>query len=390
MIEIKKAFGLLAIAAALAGCTKPEPKPDPTPEDVKVTSVSLNPATLNLVEGENATLSATVLPENATDKSISWSSSDATVATVADGVVQAIAPGLADITVKTADGGKTAICKVTVEAKVYPVESVSLDKTTATLTEGQSLTLTAMVLPENASNKNLLWSSSDATVATVTDGLVEAVAPGEADITVTTEDGGKTAVCKVVVEAKVYPVTGVSLNKTELTLTEGDNATLTETITPANATNKNVTWSSSKPAVATVDQSGKVTAVAPGEATITVTTSDGGKTAECKVTVVAKVYPVTGVSLNKTSLDLTEGDTETLTATVAPANATNKNVSWSSDKPGIASVDNGTVTGVAVGSAVITVTTEDGSFKASCTVTVTDSASGGLEDPQPGGEIPWD
>lgn len=120
------------------------------------------------------------------------------------------------------------------------------------------------------------------------------------------------------------------------------------------------------------------------------TTADGGKTATCAVTVKAKIISVTGVTLDKSKLELGVGTTGTLTPTVNPSNATNKNVTWSSSKPAVASVSNGTVSGLTVGEAVITVTTEDGSFKASCTVTVTDSASGGLEDPQPGGEIPWD
>ncbi len=169
-------------------------------------------------------------------------------------------------------------------------------------------------------------------------------------------------------------VTGVSLNKNATTIAIGASETLTATITPANADNQAVTWSSDNTAVATVNQNGQVTGVAAGTATITVTTQDGNKTAFCTVTVpdpTADPVAVTGVSLNKTSTSLTVGSSETLTATVAPANATNQAVTWSSKNTAVATVNqNGLVTAVAAGTATITVTTADGNKTATCTVTV--------------------
>ena len=143
-------------------------------------------------------------------------------------------------------------------------------------------------------------------------GKVTGVKAGEATITVTTDDGGKTATCKVTVSNKEVNVTGVTLNKATLTLIEGASETLTATVAPADATNQKVTWKSSNAAVATVDAAGKVTAVKAGEATITVTTEDGGKTATCKVTVNAATVAVTGVTLNKATLSLIAGASETL------------------------------------------------------------------------------
>ncbi|NLM28067.1 MAG: hypothetical protein GX211_07815 [Clostridiaceae bacterium] len=168
------------------------------------------------------------------------------------------------------------------------------------------------------------------------------------------------------------PVTGVSLDKTTLTLSEiGQSKTLTATVEPADATNKNVTWSTSNPSVAVVDN-GVVTAVGEGTAVITVTTEDGGFTADCTVTVtIDTTVPVEGVSLDKTSLYLTKiGQSAQLTATVEPANATNKNVTWSSSNTDVAVVEDGVVTAVGNGEAIITVTTEDGGKTATCTVTV--------------------
>ena len=252
------------------------------------------------------------------------------------------------------------------------VAGVSLDKTEIVLVEDSSEKLTATVEPTNATNKNVTWSSDHEAIATVDqNGTVTARNGGQAIITVTTADGSKTATCTVRVRIQIgEPVQSVGLNKTELALEVGKTGTLEAKVEPSDATNKNVTWSSSNPEVATVDN-GVVTAVSAGEAIITVTTEDGGKTATCKVTVNApQTVPVTGVTLDKAELTLEEGSTGTLTATVAPQNATNNTVTWSSSNPEFVTVANGTVTAVSAGTATITVTTADGNHKATCTVTV--------------------
>ena len=175
------------------------------------------------------------------------------------------------------------------------------------------------------------------------------------------------------------PVTGVSLDKTSAELEVGGTLTLTATVEPANATNQNVSWSSSDKNVATV-ANGTVKAVAAGSAVITVKTADGGKEAKCTVTVKEKTaegnVSVTGVSLDKTSAELEVGGTLALTKTIEPANATNQNVSWSSSNVEVATVENGTVTAKAAGTAVITVKTADGGKEAACTVTVKEKTSG--------------
>ena len=249
------------------------------------------------------------------------------------------------------------------------VTSVTLDSTSITLIEGENHTLTATISPSNAENLKVLWSSSNSSVASVKEGVVTAIKAGAAIITAKSDDGGKTATCEVTVNAKVYPVESVSLDKTSYEMTEGDEFTLTATITPDNATNKNVIWSSNNTSVATVSN-GKVTALKAGTATITAKTEDGDKTATCEVTVNAKAYPVESVSLDKTSYEMTEGDEFTLTATITPENATNKNVIWSSNNTSVATVENGKVTALKVGSVTITVKTEDGEKIATCEIVV--------------------
>jgi uncharacterized protein YjdB len=169
------------------------------------------------------------------------------------------------------------------------------------------------------------------------------------------------------------PVDGVSVSPTTATVATGATTALTATVSPGDATNKNVTWSSSNTNVATVSASGVVTGVAAGSATITVTTQDGGFTATCAITVPTDNVPVTGVTVNPTTATVAIGATTALTETVSPGNATNKNVTWSSSNTSVATVSaSGVVTGVAAGSATITVTTQDGGFTATCAVTVTD------------------
>ena len=346
---------------------------------VNVTEVTLDKTELTLTEGETETLTATVKPDNADNRKVTWSSDKTEVATVdGAGRVTAVKAGEATVTVTTEDGGKTATCKVTVKAKAVNVTEVSLGKTELTLTEGETETLTATVKPDNADNRKVTWSSDKTEVATVDgDGRVTAVKAGEATVTVTTEDGGKTATCRVTVKAKVINVTEVTLDKTELTLTEGETETLTATVRPDNADNRKVAWSSDKTDIATVGGDGSVTAVKAGVAVITVTTEDGGKTATCKVTVKAKAVPVTGVDVKPWSVTIGANGTTKLTCTVAPSNATNRNVRWESDNPSVATVDSdGNVRAVSAGVAKVSAVTEDGGFRSGCTVTVKEFSSG--------------
>ena len=221
------------------------------------------------------------------------------------------------------------------DASTVSVTGVTLNQTSISLVPGAGEGLTATVTPADATNKKVTWKSSNEAVATVdANGIVIGVASGTATITVTTEDGGYTATCAVEV-INFVNVTGVTLNKTSTTIAVGASETLTATVTPDNATFKNVTWKSSNEAVATVDANGKVTGVKAGTATITVETMVGNKRATCAVEVITSV---TGVTLNKTTLTLSKGASETLTATVAPTNATNKKVTWTSSDPAVASM----------------------------------------------------
>ena len=329
---------------------------------VAVESVSL-PATQDVYFGKTATLTATVTPDDATNKAVSWESSDAeTVSVDANGVVTGNKIGSATITVTTEDGGKTATCVVTVSHK--HIESIDISQSTLALTLASAATqLTATYSPDDATDTELTWTVDKPEIATVSStGVVTPVAEGTAIVTVA--NGSVSATCTVTVSA--VEITAVTLDLSTLTFTMGDaTQTLTATVEPENATVKTVTWSSDNPSVATVTN-GVVSPVGVGECTITATA--GAKTATCVVTVNPKA--VTGITLDKSTLEISVNGSAVLTPTVEPSDATNKTVIWHSAGESIATVTNGIVTGVAAGVTTITATTEDGNFFAICDVTV--------------------
>jgi uncharacterized protein YjdB len=256
------------------------------------------------------------------------------------------------------------------------VTGVTLNKQNTTIAVDKSETLSAVITPANATNKLIRCETSVPAIATVTNGAVIGVSAGIAVITVTTIDGEKTDTCTVTVSAGDVAVTGVSLNKTSTTIPVGGIETLSVIFTPVNATNQNVIWESSAPAIVEVIN-GVISGKALGNAIITVTTVDGNKKASCAVTVSSAPVniPVTSVVLDKNILNLDAGSKETLNAIISPSNATNKAVTWNSNAPSIATVStNGLVTGIAAGNATITVTTVDGNKTATCSVSVSSNA----------------
>ncbi|WKY43368.1 Ig-like domain-containing protein [Eubacteriaceae bacterium ES2] len=429
------------------------------PAPIAVTGVSLNPVSLDLIYQETADLTATVEPATATNKEVSWSSSDDTVASVdTSGKITAVHAGTATITVTTVDGNKIATCAVTVHGKlsIYqksdfmagsPYNSVVLDIEGDTigavnvqagdtgltssqsvmsgrvvvefnneakpgtitlkgiqtgsgidssmvditvLTPTDSLALTdysgttstfsftaqtgaSLILLQKKAGTDADWSNATISPASLNENSTSVSALGLSADTVYTFRllvyGGETPGASNVVT--IQPVLGVTLNKTSTTLSVGDTETLTATFNPTNASSHAYSWSSDNASIASVDVNGLVTANHPGTANIIATTAAGSKTASCTVTVEAVSLAVTGISLDQESLDLVYQETADLTATVEPAVATNKGVSWSSSDDTIASVDiNGKVTAVHAGMAIITVSTIDGNKIATCAVTV--------------------
>ena len=272
---------------------------------VAVTGVRLNKTSLSFTgTGSSQTLTATVSPSNATNKTLTWSSSNTSVATVSNGVVKAVGFGTATITAKS-NNGKTASCSVTVNP--IAVTGVSLNKTSLSFTgTGSSQTLTATVSPSNATNKTLTWSSSNTSVATVSNGVVKAVGFGTATITAKSNNG-KTASCSVTVNP-IQP-TGIKATPETSTL-YGLNGTvkLSANVMPSNATNKAVTWSSRNTSVATVSSDGTVKAVGYGTTVITATTVNG-LTSNCTINVKKEEVTSLTIATKPTKTNYYVGDT---------------------------------------------------------------------------------
>ena len=378
MKNMVKFLGIIALAAiigfAFAACdTGGGPAGGPQtyqPVNNAVTGVTLNRTTTTILMGETEQFYAIVAPANATNRNVTWSSSDTAVATVsACGLVFAVSTGQATITATTVNGNFSASAAVTVSPVAVAVTGVTVAPTSFNLDVDGTFTLTETIIPSNATNQSVIWSSDNTAIAIVSaSGTVTAIAPGSATITVTTVDGDFTAASSVTVNPIL--VTNVSV-KPATSLVVGGSETLFAEIEPSNACNQGVSWSSSNNSVATVSASGVVTATGVGTATITVTTDCGGLTAVSTVTVRAYDISVTGVSLPAATTAIIVGDTYTFNAAITPSDATNQNLTWSSNNTSVATVAaGGVVTGVSVGTAVITVTTVDGGFTATSNITV--------------------
>ena len=338
---------------------------------IDVASLSLNHSALYLGKGQTVdTLHVTVLPEDATNRALIWESSNEAVATVdADGTITCVAAkGTAVITARTTDGSDlSASCKVTAQARGATGIAISgASERNAVIRK--TVTLKAQ-LSGKPTNKTVKWESSDPSIATVSSkGVVKGVAPGTAVITATAASGHQ-AQCTVKVINQ--PVTSIKLSKTKASvLLQSGTLKLKATVAPKNAYDKTLVWTSSAPEIATVDENGVVTAHAAGEATITAAARDGsGKNASCKVTVIRRA--VTGIKLNTKKATVLHNRSLKLKATVNPKDAYDKALIWTSSAPEIAAVDeNGVVTALRPGTAVITATSRDSGKSAACNVTV--------------------
>ena len=342
---------------------------------IRATSIALNHDELTLYAGEKATLTATVMPGNATDKSVSWASSDEKVVKVSQkGELTAVGTGRAQVTATTRDGSKlTAVCNVTVSARA---ESLTFDIEEKTIGIGETFMLVPVVKPEGASPR-LTWKSSDPAVAYVDgNGRVEGFETGTSDITATTTDGSNlTATCRVTV---IRYVSSIGLSESEMTLFAGETKKLTATVNPTDATNRKLAWTSTDEAVATVED-GTVTARGNGTASIVATSTDGSNIqAICHVTVTT---PVGSIALSETQIEMRPGDFKVLTATVLPESASDKALTWTSSAPAVADVQNGIVLAYSEGTALVTAAATDGSgVTATCKVTVSNTV--GIDDVQ--------
>ena len=312
---------------------------------IYVNSVSVYPKSISLKVGTWSYAAYEVCPLNADRKEVQWHSDNPSVASVnaSSGYIYANGVGTAHIYATATDGSGCSDYLTVVVSNTVCVTNVTLNRSAFSLEAGHSASLCVTVCPGNATNKNVIWTSSNNSVATVSNGVVTAVSKGSAIITATAADGSGCCDCCTVTVTGDIMVTNVSVSPSSICLTVGDTYYLYETVTPSNATNKTVLWCSSNTSVATVNpNSGLVIAQGDGTAIIYATAQDGsGEYGICSVSVISAT--VTSVSVSPKQKTLSKNETTRLIASVCPCGASNS-VIWTSSNTSVATV--GTYTGV--------------------------------------------
>ena len=331
---------------------------------IPVNTISLDSTEKIMYVGDTARLSYTMSPADASTNGVIWTSTNPKVATVnGTGLVTAKTPGTAVIILKSEDGGYTSYCNIIVKREA---SGIKLDASALNLKTGEVYALKATLTPADSTDAKITWESSDTKVATVdANGKVTAKATGSTIIMAKLATGA-TVYCRVNVTT---PVSGLVINFTEKTIYKGEKFKLKVSVTPSNATLLDVIWTSSNTKIATVDESGEVTAITGGTVIITCKTKEGGYTANCVLTV---LEGVTNITLNHQTYYLGVDKSVMLVATVSSPSATNQEIKWSTSNSSIATVSQkGKVTGKKLGSVTITATAMDGSeAEATCDIQV--------------------
>lgn len=330
-----------------------------------VTSIKLNESEKTLMVGETLSLVATVSPDSATHKDVIWESSDTRIAVVDEkGIVTAVGAGTAHITCRAFNSDVTASCIINVYQQVLEIK---LNYETLTVRKGTVFWLYASVIPDTALNKEIVWESSLPGVASVDEfGQITALASGTTTITATSLDTGASDSCILTVSESV---TGISLNIRQETIEIGEKLALIPTVKPVEAENKAVTYRSSDPTVASVDENGVITGLKGGTVIIVCQTVDRGLIASCIITVNEYISDIRFVDKE---LYIIKGEKKTLQVDVMPKSATNQQFKWTTQNENILHIDdNGVAYGVDYGTVIVTVATTDGSEKKdTCKITV--------------------
>lgn len=335
-----------------------------------VTKLTLSAPEKFTYVGGTIALSVAYTPENASVKSVTWSSTNEKVATVDEnGVVTGVSKGQANIRATAADGsGRNATYQITVRQQP---ESIELTSKTDTVNVGSYMTITAKVLPNTVNDKSVTWSSSNEAVAKVNNsGRVTPVGPGSCVITCASTAFPDVAASMTVTVRQ--PVSKISFLEKEVSVNVGSTLPLYWQVEPANATEQSVSFTSKDERIATVGADGTVYGVKRGSTTITVAAQDGsGKKATIKVNV---LQPVQGVHMQNDTVTVGVGESVRATAELEPSDASNTNMSWTSEDESIATVrgsnNRPSVTGKRWGTTSIVGVTEDGNYVTTATVKV--------------------
>ena len=325
-----------------------------------VEGITLQNANLTLYTGESETLYPTVFPEDADNKAYTFTSSDSSVAIVNEiGKVTAIKAGSTTVTVSAVDGsGVSADAEITV--KQY-AEDIRLIGSEILLSVGDSYDINSTVLPEDTTDKALQYESNDTNVLTVNEyGTIYAKNPGNTDVIITATD--RRIVSTTLHVEVVKPVEEIKVESSEIELYTGHTKTIAYTVYPTDATNKNVSFISDHPEIASVNQSGEITALSSGSAIITLTAADGSGV--IKIIDVVIRQSISSLTIENNDIALNVGECMPLDVLIDPIDAYNKELTYTSSDPSVASVDNnGNITALSSGKTVINIRSTDQSEK---------------------------
>ena len=340
-------------------------------EDLTIKSLSLDLSTLSLTVNQTHQFVVSITPTNLQAPIYTWTTSNNSIVSVDDkGEIKAISIGEATITVFIPDKTLQSSCIVSVQ----PINAtgISLDVKSLELLIDEEKVLTYKITPDNTTNKQITWSSSDINIATVDNtGKVKAIGIGETKITAKTNN-----LIPDVCNIKVNPVkaTSISLSQNSLSMEMSDKQSVNVSFTPVNTTNKKINWSSSNSTIATVSETGEITGVGEGTAIITAKSDDGGFTANCNVNVKLK-----GLILTKTTITTLPNQQELIWVKYSTSDAAYTHATWSSSNPTVAKVtgdgegtNSASIQTNSTGTAVITATSADGTKIATCNVVVKD------------------
>lgn len=346
-------------------------------------TVNINYENYSVEVGEEVTLYADIMENSSNTPIVGWQTEDSNIATVEDlgensALVKGIAEGTTNIVAIYRENGKLYKdkCLITVTSKAIKAEKIDIVQEDITMAMGKELLLKIKTVPDDAKLPNLIYTSDDPSVVSVSEeGKVNALSLGTTTVTVKTEDETLSDSVKITVTENGQTIinpTGLQLLGLSNGIKVGGTATIKTQISPSNATNTKLTWSSTNPSVATVNSEGVITGVSAGKTTIMASTSNG-ISSSIEITVESNTIPVTGVTINDgPSYTMTVGGTKLLSYTVSPSNATNKKVLFTTSNRNVVTVDsNGIVGARSAGIAIITLTTEDGRKTATIKITVT-------------------
>ena len=339
------------------------------PNFVHIDEIKMKTEELNLNKGENGWIGVTYNPSNASNKVLTWKSSNEDVAIVREGNVKAVGEGTAILTATSEDGGKTASCKVIVTGGKKHLENIVLKTTTLEMKPGEGKTIYVEYNPSDVEDKVLYWTSNNEKVVTVREGYVKAVGEGTTTITATSRDGNKTATCKITVSDGTVKLQNIKLSSSTEILKKGEQKTIYVTYNPSNVTDKTLYWTSSDEKVATIRE-GFVKAIGDGVATLTATSRDGEKKVSCQVVVINKSQEIESISLKTTKETIEKGEEKTIYAVYNPSDVKDKTLYWISSNTSVVTVEKGRVKAVGKGTATITAVSRDGGKTASCEITV--------------------